>query len=340
MVGTGLVGYGYWGPKLAKVFYGGKDRRLAAICEQDPERARLAARQYPGMEVCGDYDDFLKIKGLDAIIIATSVSTHFALARKALEAGKDVFLEKPMAKTPDQAEALLSLAEKNQRILGVDHTFLFTGAIQKIKQLVDSGELGDLLYFDSVRVNLGLFQQDINVIDDLAPHDLSILCHLIPQDPVSVMAMGARHVDTGFENLAYLHIEYESGFVAHFHLNWLSPVKVRRTLIAGNRKMIVYDDLAPSEKVKVYDKGIHVEPDKTDMNKLKFDYRTGDMWAPKLGGKEPLKAIADHFIRCVADRKTPFCGGQNGLRVVRLLAACQQSLEKNGEKIYLKGNSV
>ena len=254
MVGIGLVGFGYWGPNLARNFSSHKDCRLVAICEVNQDRAELAARGYPSTTITQNYHDLLKNDEISAIVIATPVDVHFQLVKDALMAHKDVLVEKPIARTIAEAKELVAVAEKNGCILAVDHTFLFTGAVKKIKEIIDSGDLGKILYVDSVRINLGLFQQDVNVIYDLAPHDLSIVAYLIDDDPVYVRAMGACHAHTSLENIAYLHLEYADGMIAHFHFNWLAPVKIRRFLIGGTNKMIVYDDLESSEKVKVYDK--------------------------------------------------------------------------------------
>jgi len=335
MIGVGLVGYGYWGPNLARNFSRQADCRLIAICDKSPERLAKAARDYPGVAVTPRYRDLLRRSDIQAVLIATPVSFHYRFVKEALLAGKDVLVEKPLAENNRQAEKLLEIAGRTGCILAVDHTFLFTGAVRKIKELLDSKALGDLLYFNSVRINLGLFQEDVNVIHDLAPHDLSILCHLIDTMPVSVQAMGACHARPNQESLGYLHIEYPDGFMAHFHFSWLAPVKIRQTLIAGTHKMIVYDDMEMSEKVKIYDKGISVSPDQDSMYQIKVDYRTGDMVAPKLAHREALDAEAEHFLACVRDRSQPLSDGKAGARVVRLIAAAQQSLLRGGKKMLI-----
>lgn len=337
MINVALVGFGYWGPNLARNFSSQPDTRLAAICDLSPERLERAARFYPSTRVTSDYADILKDPDIGLVIIATPVSHHHPLAKAAILAGKDVFVEKPFTKNSAQARELIDLAERGGRIIAVDHTFLFTGAVQKIKELVDGHELGDLLYFDSVRINLGLFQEDVNVIYDLAPHDLSILLHIMDQDPVAVRAMGARPGDTNQVCLAYLHLEYASGFIAHFHFSWLAPVKIRKTIIAGTQKMVVYDDLDQSEKVKVYDKGITVVPNYESLSKIKVDYRTGDMNAPKLVHREALSAEAEHVVACVRDRTRPLADGAAGLRVVRVLEAAERSLALGGDRVTLEG---
>ena len=336
-IGIGLVGFGYWGPNLARNFSTLDGCRLAAICDLDKNRREAAQRAYPSTTVTADYAALLAQPDIQAVVIATPVAHHFRLAMAALSAGKDVLVEKPFTQTSEQGRQLIGQAERMGRIIAVDHTFLFTGAVLKIKELVDRHELGDLLYFDSVRINLGLFQEDVNVIYDLAPHDLSILMHLVGTDPVAVRAMGSRHGNKNLESLAYLHLDYADGFVAHFHFSWLAPVKIRKTIIAGTRKMIVYDDLDQTEKVKVYDKGIVVNPNHESLNKIKVDYRTGDMLAPKLVHREALQAEAEHFVGGVRARTQPLADGLAGLKVVRVLEASERSLLAGGERILLEG---
>ena len=337
MIGVGLVGFGYWGPNLARNFSSHKDCRLIAICETNQNRAELAAQGYPTATITDNYHDLLKNEEISAIIIATPVDSHFQLVKDALMAHKDVLVEKPITRTVAEANELVAVAHKNGCILAVDHTFLFTGAVRKIKEIIDSGDLGEILYVDSVRINLGLFQQDVNVIYDLAPHDLSILNYLIEDDPEYVRAMGACHAPTNLENIAYLHLEYANGMIAHFHLNWLAPVKIRRFLIGGTNKMIVYDDLEGSEKVKVYDKGIVVTENDVDaLYKIQVDYRTGDMIAPKLLHREALNVEVEDFMTCLRKRRQPISSGKSGVKVLRILEAAQLSIRKNGDRINLE----
>lgn len=336
MIGVALVGFGYWGPNLARNFSAQKGAQLLAICELRQNRAEEAARCFPQARITGDYTSILNDPAIQVVLLATPVSSHFELAKEALLAGKDILVEKPFTQTVPQAEELVALGESLGRIVGVDHTFLYTGAVRKIKELVSSGQLGDLLYFDSVRINLGLFQEDVNVIHDLAPHDLAILNHIVGQRPVSVVALGACHTRSKMENLAYLHLEYQNDFVAHFHFNWLAPVKIRKTLIAGTSKMIVYDDMEASEKVKVYDKGVVVSPDKESFAKIRIDHRTGDMWAPKLIHREALNMEAEEFLRCVRERSKPLVDARDGLEVVRLLDAAHTSLRAGGQRVALQ----
>jgi predicted dehydrogenase len=337
MIGIGLVGYGYWGPNLARNFSTREDCRLVAICELKKSRSERAAKHYPQALITPDYETLLDHPDIQAIAIATPVKTHYPLARCALLAGKDVFLEKPIADKVAEAEELLRLATERERILAIDHTYVFTGAVQKIKEIVRLGELGEVMYFDSVRINLGLFQKDVNVIYDLAPHDLSILCHLFQQDPLTVRALGPCRTLGGTAYLAYLHLEYADGLVAHFHLNWFAPVKIRRILVGGTRKMLVYDDMEPSEKVKIYDKGIVLHSaGLEDLYRVQVDYRTGDMVAPKLLHQEALQSEVEHFCQCVRTRSQPLADGKEGLRVLRILNAADRSLQQGGACVKLE----
>ena len=337
MINIGIVGFGYWGPNLARSFAAQPDCQLLGICEIDDARRNFAKQKYPSVHVTTDYSEFLKLKNLDAVLISTPVGTHFKLAREALFAGKDILVEKPFTASTAEAEELIMIAEKKSRIIAVDHTFLFTGAIQKIKEVIDSGEIGELYYIDGVRINLGLFQHDVNVIWDLAPHDISIINYLIKAEPIAVTAVGSSHTNSGYEDIAYLHIEYPAKMIAHLHLNWLAPAKIRRTLIGGTKKMIIYDDMEPSEKVKIYDKGVlvHSALDSNSIHKIFVDYRTGDMVAPKISNKEALYVEADHFITCVRDRVRPLVDGQEGLKVVKVLEAAQESISNCGRRILI-----
>lgn len=335
-VGIGLVGYGYWGPNLARNFGRRSDCRLVAICDRDPQRAAMAASHFPSTRATTDFEDLLKDPAIDAILVATPVDGHYPLALRALHAGKDVLVEKPLTFKVSEAEDLVRTAREMGRILAVDHTFLYTGAVIRMKELVQSGEIGDIVYMDSVRVNLGLFQHDVNVIWDLAPHDLSIFSYISGLQPLAVQAMGHRHVSELHESIAYVHLDYGANAVAHCHLNWVSPVKVRHTMVGGTRKMIVFDDMAHSEKIKVYDKGISVrEVDRETYNKVRVDYRTGDMWAPKISLREALDLEAEEFIACVRERRSPRSDGEFGLAMVRQLAACQKSIDQGGVRVEI-----
>jgi predicted dehydrogenase len=293
--------------------------------------------RHPGVRVTEAFRELLEAPDVDAVAIATPVSTHFELALQALEAGKHVLVEKPMAASSEQVLQLIEAAEAADRTLMVDHTFVYTGAVRKIRQLVDDGSLGDLYYYDSARVNLGLFQHDVNVIWDLAVHDLSIMDYVLPHRPVAVSATGLNHVSGGKENIAFLTLFFDTPLIAHMHVNWLAPVKVRRTLIGASKKMIVYDDMEQVEKIKVYDKGITVKEngDRQKVYDVMVGYRMGDMWAPNLEVTEALKIEAAHFVKCVEDGTTPTTDGAAGLRVVEILEAASASLENRGQPVAL-----
>jgi predicted dehydrogenase len=335
MIKIGLVGYGYWGPNLARNFNSNPDLELAAICEFSPDRREAAARLYPQVESSDNTDDFFNITELDAVAIATPVSTHYDLAKKALESGRHVWLEKPMTEKVEQAEELIELAEKHRRTLIVDHTFIYTGAVQKIKEVVDSGELGDLIYYDSTRVNLGLFQQDVDVIWDLAPHDISIMDFIMPFKKLRVSATGCHFFGNGLTPKALLTIYMEKNTVAHINVSWVSPVKLRQTLIGGTSKMIVYDDNEPSEKIKIYDKGVELYETKEALYHLKVQYRVGDMLCPKIDNLEALSFATRHFVDCMSSGKNPMSDGRAGLEVVKILAASKKSLKGNGMPVEL-----
>lgn len=336
MINVGIIGYGYWGPNLARSFSEADGSRVTAICDQRPEALARAERRLPGAKITRDCRELIDDPKVDAIAIATPVRAHYELALAALHAGKHILVEKPMTETADQARALIAEAERRSLVLMVDHTFIYTPAVMKIRELTVAGELGDLYYYDSIRVNLGLFQRDVNVIWDLAVHDLSILEYVMAEHPVAVSANGASHVPGSPENMAYLTLYFESGMIAHINVNWLAPVKVRRTLIGGSRKMIVFDDLEPSEKIKVYDCGITVNGNPEQIYQLLIDYRMGDMWAPRLPVKEALRTEAEHFIACVERRADPVTGGAMGLRVVELLEAATWSMQERGRPIDLR----
>lgn len=330
----GVIGCGYWGPRLIRNF--GRTSHGSVIMAADISQDRLIAikQEYPSIITTQKYTDIIYNPEVDAVAIATPVNTHYVIAKEALEAGKHVFIEKPMTSRASHAIELIEIAEKNDRILMVDHTFLFTGAVEKIKEIVDSGRLGNILYFDSIRINLGLFQHDVNVIWDLAPHDLSIMLHIIKKRPTMVSAVGSCHAGNGLENIAYITILFEDETIAHFHVNWLAPVKVRRIIIGGDRSMIVYDDMEFSEKVKVYDKGIKMENcTKERIYNTLVQYRTGDMWAPKLDQTEPLLKVCSFFLISVVNKTTPLNDGRAGIEVVKILEAASDSIKKKGQLI-------
>ena len=328
----GVIGCGYWGPNLLRNFAENDSAQLRWICDTDEARLNAMGRRYPAARTTTDYRKLVADPELDAIAVVTPVATHYQITNEALLSGKHVLVEKPLTSTAREAEELIELAEKNRRTLMVDHTFVYTGAVRKMKEILQSGELGELLYFDSVRINLGLFQRDINVLWDLAPHDLSIMDYLIERQPVGVSALGSCHIEPGIENIAYLVMKFADDFIAHFHFNWLAPVKIRRTLIAGARKMILYDDIEPTEKVRVYDKGVtanRIGDREADYQTL-VSYRTGDVWAPKLDATEALRHVVAEFLDSIRSRRKPLTDGAAGLRVVRILEAAQQSIKQAG----------
>lgn len=334
-VSVALVGFGYWGPNLARNFNVCSQTTLSSICEFNEKRQKEAARLFPQAKVTSDFNQLLSDKSIDAIAVATPVSTHFELCKQILESGKHVWVEKPMTFSLDQARELERISKEKKLVCMVDHTFLFTGAVKKLKQLISSGELGDLYYYDSVRSNLGLFQHDVNVIYDLAPHEFSILAYLIPEDPISVQAMGSSHAGNDLENLAYIHIEYPGHKIAHFHLSWLAPVKLRRTVIGGNKKMVLYDDIEATEKIKIYDKGIMVHRGEGEESKFKIDYRLGDMIAPKLEQTEALAKAVEHFSEVIKNGSAPITGAELGVKVMRMIEAAQLSIKENGRRVEL-----
>jgi predicted dehydrogenase len=335
VIKLGVIGYGYWGPNLVRNFSEAGTSEVVAVSDLDPKRLALVKSRYPGVEVTTDHKTLLANPDIDAIAIATPVASHFDLAMAALQAGKHVFIEKPLTESVAQGEKLVEEADRRKLLLHVDHTFNYTGAVRKIRELVASGDLGDLLYYDSVRVNLGLFQHDVNVIWDLAVHDLSIMDFVFPLKPLAVSATGISHVPGKPANIAFLTLFLENNAIAHLNVNWLAPVKIRRTLIGGSRKMIEFDDLQPSEKIKVYDKGITLTGDKENLYKTLIGYRTGDMWAPQLEITEALREEAQHFVRCIEAGEQSISDGQAGLRVVRILEAATSSLNGQGQPVEL-----
>ena len=337
MIGIGVVGYGYWGPNLVRNFAETPGARLVGVCDSRLDRLNLVQKRFPGVLTFMQFTDMLANPEIDAVAIATPVHLHFPLAEMALKAGKHVLVEKPLSFSSKEAAQLIDLAAAKKRVLMVDHTFIYTGAVKKIREVVSSGDLGDFLYYDSVRVNLGLFQHDVNVLWDLAVHDLSILDFILPERATAVSATGMAHVPGKPENMAYMTLYFASHILAHIHVNWLSPVKVRQTLIGGSKKMIVYDDLLPSEKIKVYDRGINLkqDPQEEEVHKLLVSYRSGDMWCPKLDDTEALKAESAEFVRCIKDGATPENDGAAGLRIVKILEAASQSLAKRGQPVEI-----
>lgn len=332
---VGVIGYGYWGPNLVRNFSELESAEIVWIADQDANKFGPISRRYPKIKTTSNVEDLLQDDSLDAIIIATPVNTHFELALSALRANKHVWIEKPMTETSAEAEILVREAQERGRTLFVDHTFIYTGAIRHMSEVIRSGQLGTVYYYDSVRVNLGLFQRDVNVISDLAVHDFSILDYLLREHPVAVTASGTNHFPGTPENLAYVTLYYESGTMAHVNVSWLAPVKVRQTLIGGSEKMIVYDDLQPSEKVKIYDKGVSFTEDPEQIYNMRVGYRTGDMLAPRLDTKEALGLASEHFIDCINTGKAPHTDGKMGLRVVQLVEAATSSMRARGESVQI-----
>jgi len=335
MIKVGVIGCGYWGPNLVRNFVNNEKIQVKTVCDLEEKKLNNIKRIYPFVDTTKNAADIMKDNEIDAVAIATPSFTHHELGKAALENGKHVLIEKPMTVTSDEGKELVDLAEKNNKTILVDHTFIFTAAVEKIKEIYDSGELGDILYYDSVRINLGLFQPDINVVWDLAPHDLSIMNYILNKNFKKVTAIGISHAYPNIENVAYMTVHFEENIIAHFHFNWLAPVKMRMTLIGGSKKMIVYDDMEPTDKVKIYDKGIELKstPSKNvpeEMYKYLIGYRIGDIYIPKIDHTEALKAEVSHFVDCIENNKKPVTDGEFGLGVVKILEAAQRSIKNDG----------
>jgi len=330
---VGVIGYGYWGPNIVRNFHALDNCHVAAVCDKSTSALARARKSYPGVHLTTDFAEVLTSPDIDAVAVVTPVWTHYDLAKSALLNGKHVFVEKPFTSTREQAEELIEIADRKNLKIMVDHTFLFSGAVRKIREVVDAGTLGPLYYFDSTRVNLGLFQHDVSVIWDLAPHDLSIMDYIIPERPEAVVATGAKHLN-GVADMAFITVYFPGNIIAHVNVNWLSPVKVRTTLIGGKDKMLVWNDLEADEKIKIYDKGVQMTTG-TGIYDLLVSYRSGDVWAPKVQQTEALKVELDHFVDCVMHAKTPINDGMAGLRIVQLLEAAEKSLTERGTAITL-----
>jgi predicted dehydrogenase len=331
---VGVIGYGYWGPNIVRNFHGQDQSTVVAVCDKTPKSLQRVKSAYPSIHCTSDANELLTSPDIDLIAVVTPVWTHYELAKAALENGKHVFVEKPFTTTAAQAEELIELAERKHLKIMVDHTFLFTGAVKRIRQFVDDGTLGKLYYYDSTRVNLGLFQHDVNVIWDLAPHDLSIMDYIIAEKPEAVVATGQGHLN-GIANIAFLTLYYPNNVIGHINVNWLSPVKVRTTLLGGEKKMLVWNDIEVDEKIKLYDKGVSMAGNPEGVYQMLVSYRTGDMWAPKVEQVEALKVEAAYFVDCILNDKTPMNDGQAGLRIVRTLEAADESLKQKGKIIQL-----
>jgi predicted dehydrogenase len=335
MIRIGVIGYGYWGPNLVRNFMLAPGSAVTSVCDVREERLTPLQKLYPGIKTRSESATLINDPEVDAVVIATPVSSHFELAMAALRAGQHVLVEKPLAATSDEARRLIDEAARRRLVLLVDHTFVYTDAVRKMRELISNGDLGEIYYYDAVRVNLGLFQHDVNVIWDLAIHDLSIMDFVLPAKPVAISATGISHVPGQPENVAYITLFFASSQIAHVHVNWLTPVKVRHTLIGGSERMILYDDLEPSEKVKVYDKGIRVTPGTEDVYRMLVSYRSGDMWAPRLDNTEALQTEALHFIECVETGRQPDTDGLAGLRMVNMIEAAETSLRDRGRLIEI-----
>jgi predicted dehydrogenase len=333
MVKFGVIGYGYWGPNVVRNLDHLDGSQVVAVCDKSPTSRKRIQKAHPHVKVISDSADLLSSTEIDAIAVVTPVWTHYELTKAALEQGKHVFVEKPFTSDSNQAEELINLAAKKNLKIMVDHTFLFTGAVKKIGQLLEEGTLGKVYYYDSTRVNLGLFQHDVNVIWDLAPHDLSIIDHLIKETPEAVSATGQTHLN-GHEDVAFITVYFPNKIIAHINVNWLSPVKVRTTLIGGEKKMLVWNDLEADEKIKIYDKGVHITS-REGLYNLLVNYRSGDMWAPQVEQVEALRQELAYFVDCLSHDQTPFNDGAAGLRVVKLLEAANASVKKRGALVYL-----
>jgi predicted dehydrogenase len=339
-IGVAVIGCGYWGPNLLRNFHSSRNCTLVGVADLNPARLAWALEQYPNIKVTSVIDELIADPAIDAVAIATPVHTHFEIARRCIDAGKHILVEKPLCHRSELARELIEQAAKKKLLVMVDHTFIYTPAVRKIRTLIESGELGEIHYYDSSRINLGLVQADVSVLWDLAVHDLSIIQFLFRESPKAVSATGMRHISGRPETIAYLTLHYGSGFIAHCHVNWLSPVKVRRTLIGASRKMVVYDDVEPTDKVRVYDTGVNYSPSigietgATD-HQMRIDYRNGDIWIPHLERTEALAVEVEHFVDCIRHGRAPLSGGKEGLEIIRILEAATQSLFLKGQPIAL-----
>ena len=331
----GIIGYGYWGPNLVRNFSSLQNCKVSSIAEENISRHELILKHYKDVKIYHSAEELIKDISIDAVVIATPVFSHYPLAKLALENGKHVLIEKPMTSSSAHAKELIEIALRKNLSLMVDHTFLYTGAVQKMKELVSSGFLGKLSYIDSTRINLGLFQSDVNVLWDLAPHDISILNYLVDERPISVNATGVSHTNNGIENIAYLTLNYNSGFIAHFNCSWSSPVKIRMMLIGGEQKMCIYNDIEPTEKVKIYDTGYSYKTDE-EKNRIMVDYRAGDIYLPKVNSTEALSLVAKDFIESIENKTNPKSDANIGLDVVKILEAAQKSIKMKGQEIKIE----
>jgi predicted dehydrogenase len=334
VIGVAVIGCGYWGPNVVRNLNSLPGAETRVVCDLDRARLEPLRRRYPAVRATTDYREAIADPGVEAVAVCTPVASHFEIAAAALAAGKHVLVEKPLTDSVRSAERLVELAARRGLVLQVDHTFVYNGAVQKIRSIIDSGEIGELLYVDCVRINLGLFQSDVNVLWDLAPHDLSVVCYLVDRAPRWVSAVGSTHLGA-LESQAYLTVKFDDSLLAHLHVNWLAPVKIRSTLIGGSKRMIVYDDLAPSDKIRIYDKGVVLQVDRSTRDRAMVDYRIGDMFAPYVDKTEPLARVCEDFLHAIETGAPALCDGLAGLQVVRILECAQESLAKEGERIRL-----
>jgi predicted dehydrogenase len=340
MLNIAVTGCGYWGPNLIRNFNQNKSFNMKVACDLDKDRLEYIKELYPGIETAQNFEELLKDETIDAIAIATPVYTHFPLAKLAIEHGKHVLIEKPLASSTKQCLELIKLAKEKKRVLMVGHTFEYTAAVNKAKEIIQSGEIGEVMYISSTRVNLGLFQKDINVIWDLAPHDISIIIYLLGKPPISVGGQGKAHFKEGIEDVANITLNFQNGAIAFINNSWLDPNKIRLTNIVGTKKMLVYDDISPNEKIKIYDRGVEIPPHYDTFGDFQFSYRYGDIRIPRLQEYEPLKVECNHFLECIKENKIPRSDGSSGLRVVSVLEAANHSMKNGGAMIPIKYHEI
>jgi predicted dehydrogenase len=335
---VGIIGAGYWGPNLIRNFSSCPATEALAVCDANPARLETIGRQFPHVKLVGSVEELIALKP-EAVAIATPVSTHFPIAKQCLEAGLHVMVEKPLAATASEAQALDDLACRAGKVLMVDHTYLFGNPVRMIKRYIESGELGELYYIDSIRINLGLFQRDVNVIWDLAPHDLSIIDYVVGQEARSISAWGCAHTDSEMEDIAYVNVDFGERLLANIHVNWLSPVKVRQMIFAGSKKSLIFNELNTSEPIKIYDRGISVGTSEEDRRRMLVNYRSGDILSPQVETAEALQNVVRHFAECIREAKTPISDGRLGVRVVRLLESATRSIRAQGGRVVLSNGS-
>jgi predicted dehydrogenase len=335
MIRIGIIGYGYWGPNLVRNFMNVEGCIVSHICDLDIKKLEIAKKKYPSINTTNSIDQVFENSEIDAVVIATPVSTHYDLASKALESNKHILVEKPLTNNVEQAQILGKKANDKNKILMIDHTYLYTPAIQKIKELIDSDSLGEIQYIDSTRINLGLFQTDVNVMWDLAVHDIAICCYLLKEKPISVQAIGISHTENGLENMAYITLHYNTKKIIHFNCSWVSPVKIRYMLIGGDKKMAVFNDLETTEKIKIYDSSYENKYDSEHAKKFLTDYRIGDIFIPKIPQIEGLKNMAEDFISSIQNNKEPISNFNLGLEIVKILESAQKSIKNDGQVVIL-----